>query len=313
MSLWWASGSAGRRSPDDLPKPDSRSSVSKPSSSAGSARIGRACPARWRFAPRTFWPKRRGSTVSRDGLTPYRTGPWWPNASGSKPPTTGTTRRAVERFTSKGGHFVRGRGRLVGPGLVSVDEQTYRARTGVVLAAGSTAVVPPVEGLVDTPYWTNRQLFSAKELPDSLLVLGGGSIGLETAQALNRFGVEVHVVEAAERLLTAEEPETSALMREVLSGDGVTIHCGVPAVAVEHDGRFTMTLSNGIVSSPMNCWSVQVGAHNFERWVWRPSDWTPRHPRSRPMKGCAQDKACGRWGTLPNTVDSRTWRCTRPM
>ena len=152
---------------------------------------------------------------------------------------------AVERFTRKGGHFVRGRGRLVGPGLVSVDEQTYRARVGVVLAAGSTAVVPPVEGLVDTPYWTNRQLFSAKELPDSLLVLGGGSIGLETAQALNRFGVEVHVVEAAERLLTAEEPETSALMREVLSGDGVTIHCGVPAVAVEHDGRFTMTLSNG--------------------------------------------------------------------
>lgn len=151
---------------------------------------------------------------------------------------------AVKRFTDKGGRFVRGRGRLTGPREVAVDDQTFRVRRGVVLGTGSTAVVPPVDGLIGTPYWTNRQLLSAKALPDSLIVLGGGAVGLELAQALNRFGVEVHVVESADRLLIHEEPETSTLIEEVLDHDGVTVHCGGSAVAVEYDGRFTVTLSD---------------------------------------------------------------------
>ena len=151
---------------------------------------------------------------------------------------------AVKRFTDKGGTFVRGRGKLTGPDEVTVDDRVYRARRGVVLGAGAAAVVPPVDGLADTPYWTNRQLLSAKELPDSLLVLGGGAVGLELAQALNRFGVEVHVVEAADRLLAGEEPETSKLLTEVLQADGVTVHRGASATAVDYDGRFTVTLAD---------------------------------------------------------------------
>src|SRR5690242_8054106 len=78
---------------------------------------------------------------------------------------------AVERFTKKGGRFVRGFGRLAGPGRVEVDDQVFVARRAVVVGAGTAPVIPPVEGLAGTPYWTNREAIEAAELPDSLIVL----------------------------------------------------------------------------------------------------------------------------------------------
>jgi pyruvate/2-oxoglutarate dehydrogenase complex dihydrolipoamide dehydrogenase (E3) component len=149
---------------------------------------------------------------------------------------------AVDRFTGKGGRFVRGRGRLAGAGTVEVDGETYQTRRGVVLAAGTVPVIPPVAGLSDTPYWTNREAIEAKALPGSLLVLGGGAVGLELAQAYARFGVAVTVVEALDRLLPVEEPESSALVRAALEADGITVHTGTRAAAVGHDGdQFTVT------------------------------------------------------------------------
>jgi pyruvate/2-oxoglutarate dehydrogenase complex dihydrolipoamide dehydrogenase (E3) component len=149
---------------------------------------------------------------------------------------------AVDRFTGKGGRFVRGRGRLAGAGTVEVDGETYQTRRGVVLAAGTVPVIPPVAGLSDTPYWTNREAIEAKVLPGSLLVLGGGAVGLELAQAYARFGVAVTVVEALDRLLPVEEPESSALVRAALEADGITVHTGTRAAAVGHDGdQFTVT------------------------------------------------------------------------
>jgi len=151
---------------------------------------------------------------------------------------------AVKRFTDKGGRFVRGWATLTGPGEVDVDGTGFRARDGVVLATGSAPVVPPIDGLAGTPYWTNRQLIEAETLPDSLLVLGGGAIGLELAQALGRFGVEVHIVEASDRVISGEEPESSQLIEEILHSDGITVHLNATATAVEHDGRFTLTTSD---------------------------------------------------------------------
>lgn len=153
---------------------------------------------------------------------------------------------AVDRFTGKGGVFVRGRGRLAGPGRVDIDGTTYEASRGVVLATGSVPVVPPIEGLAETPYWTNRDAVKATVVPESLLVLGGGAVGVELAQAYARFGSAVTVVEAMDRLLPGDEPEASGVLRTALEGDGVTIRTGSRAERVSHtDGRFTVGLGDG--------------------------------------------------------------------
>ncbi|AOT58952.1 MULTISPECIES: dihydrolipoyl dehydrogenase family protein [Streptomyces] len=153
---------------------------------------------------------------------------------------------AVERFTGKGGRFLRGRARLTGPRRVEVEGRTYTARRGVVLATGSRPRVPPVPGLADVPYWTNRDAVSAKEAPPSLLVLGGGPIGAELAQAYARFGTAVTLVEAADRLLSAEEPEAAELVAGVLGREGVDVRAGARATAVRHEGgEFRLTLEGG--------------------------------------------------------------------
>jgi pyruvate/2-oxoglutarate dehydrogenase complex dihydrolipoamide dehydrogenase (E3) component len=153
---------------------------------------------------------------------------------------------AVDRFTGKGGRFVRGFGRLVGPGAVEVQGDVYEAGRGVVVSVGTAPVVPPIDGLAGTPYWTNREAIEATEVPTSLLVLGGGAIGVELAQVFARFGSQVSVIEGSPRLLPMEEPESSVLARTALEGDGVRIHTGVHAQRVAHDGaEFTVTLDDG--------------------------------------------------------------------
>ncbi|MEU4552883.1 dihydrolipoyl dehydrogenase family protein [Micromonospora violae] len=154
---------------------------------------------------------------------------------------------AAERFIGKGGRLVRGSGRLDGPRRVRVGDQVFEARHGVVLGTGTRPSVPPIDGLADTPYWTNHQAIEVEELPDSLLVLGGGAIGLELAQVFVRFGVRVTVVEALDRVLAVEEPEASEVAAAALRADGVEIHTGVRAERVEHDGtRFTLHGGGGV-------------------------------------------------------------------
>jgi pyruvate/2-oxoglutarate dehydrogenase complex dihydrolipoamide dehydrogenase (E3) component len=153
---------------------------------------------------------------------------------------------AVDRFTGKGGRFVRGFGRLAGPGRVEVDDQIFEARRGVVLGVGTAPSVPPIDGLAGTPYWTNREAIEATEVPGSLLILGGGGIGLELSQVYARFGAQVTVVEALDRLLAVEEPESSALAAKALAGDGITVRTGAQVSRVAHDGQqFAVTLADG--------------------------------------------------------------------
>jgi pyruvate/2-oxoglutarate dehydrogenase complex dihydrolipoamide dehydrogenase (E3) component len=153
---------------------------------------------------------------------------------------------AVERFTGKGGRFVRGFGRLAGPGRVEVDDRTFQAGRAVVIGTGTAPAVPPIDGLAGTPYWTNREAVEVEELPDSLVVLGGGAIGLELAQVFARFGVSVSVVEALDRLLAMEEPESSELAAKALAGDEIAVRTGARAARVDYDGQqFTLTLDDG--------------------------------------------------------------------
>jgi pyruvate/2-oxoglutarate dehydrogenase complex dihydrolipoamide dehydrogenase (E3) component len=152
---------------------------------------------------------------------------------------------AVDRFTGKGGHFVRGYGTVVGPGLVAAGDAVFRASRGIVLATGTAASIPPIDGLAGTPYWTNREAVECETLPESLVVLGGGAIGLELAQVFARFGVRVTVVEALDRLLAMEEPEASSLAASALEADGVTIRTGAKVDRVAHSEAAGFTISYG--------------------------------------------------------------------
>ncbi|MEV6842194.1 NAD(P)/FAD-dependent oxidoreductase [Actinoplanes sp. NPDC051411] len=153
---------------------------------------------------------------------------------------------AVDRFEAKGGRFVRGTGEIVGAGSVRVGQQTYAATRALVIATGTRAVVPSVEGLAGTPYWTNREAVEAAALPKSLLVLGGGAIGCEFAQVFARFGVSVTIIEGSGRVLAMEEPESSEVAARALRADGVRILGGVRAAQVSHDGaEFSVRLSDG--------------------------------------------------------------------
>jgi pyruvate/2-oxoglutarate dehydrogenase complex dihydrolipoamide dehydrogenase (E3) component len=152
---------------------------------------------------------------------------------------------AVDRFVGKGGTFVRGRGRLVSADSVAVGDRQFVARRGVVVATGTTAAIPPIPGLSETPYWTNRDAVEAKELPRSIIVLGGGAIGAELAQVYARFDVATTIVEAADRLLPLEEPRAGELIGDVFATEGIEVVTGVGATRVDHDGRFTVTLADG--------------------------------------------------------------------
>lgn len=149
---------------------------------------------------------------------------------------------AVDRLLKANVTFVRGRGRIVADRTVEVDGERYVASRGVVLNTGTTPAVPPIDGLADTPFWTNREAISATAAPSSLVVIGGGAIGLELAQAFSRFGTDVVVLEVAPRILGPEEPEASALLTDVLTAEGLTVHAGVSIDGVAHDGdRFHVT------------------------------------------------------------------------
>jgi pyruvate/2-oxoglutarate dehydrogenase complex dihydrolipoamide dehydrogenase (E3) component len=160
---------------------------------------------------------------------------------------------AVDRLAARGVRFLRGTGRLTGPDEVTVEdgdgrgETEIKARRAIVLAIGSEPSVPPIPGLSRTPYWTNREAIEATEAPASLLVLGGGAIGLELGQALNRFGTAVTIVEALPRLLSREEPEAHELLLRVLGEEGMEIYTNARVQQVEYDERtgFTMYCERG--------------------------------------------------------------------
>ncbi len=142
---------------------------------------------------------------------------------------------AVKRLEESGARFHRGRGVLDGPGRVRIDDTTYVARKGVVLNTGTRPTAPPIDGLEGTPYWTNRDAVAVAELPASLVVLGGGPIGCEFAQVFGRFGVDVTVVEVADRLVAIEEPEASEALEKAFAEEGITVLVGASVDSVTND------------------------------------------------------------------------------
>jgi pyruvate/2-oxoglutarate dehydrogenase complex dihydrolipoamide dehydrogenase (E3) component len=159
---------------------------------------------------------------------------------------------AVDRFTGRGGHFIRGRGRITGRGEVTVDTadgpRVLHTRRGIVVNTGTEPAVPSILGLAGTPYWTNREAIETEQVPESLIVLGGGAVGAELAQVFARFGARVTVVEAGPRLVPVEEPEAGDLLAGVFEREGIVVRTGARAERVSHDGsQFTVSLAGGQV------------------------------------------------------------------
>jgi len=174
-----------------------------------------------------------------------------PGLGGGRGPGPGRGHRLlVDRFTSKGGHFVRGRGRITGHGEVTVHSaegpRVFLARRAVLVNTGTEPAIPPVPGLAETQYWTNREAIETGQVPRSLIVLGGGAVGAELAQVFARFGTRVTVVEAMDRLLPMEEPEAGELLETVFTRDGIAVRTGTAADRVSDDGwEFTVELADG--------------------------------------------------------------------
>ena len=153
---------------------------------------------------------------------------------------------AADRFTGKGGQLFRGYGRITAPGEVTVGGEVLRARRGIIIGTGTAPAIPPIPGLAGTPFWTNHEAIEAEQVPQSIVMLGGGAISAELAQVFARFGARVTIVEALGQLLPAEEPESGALVAEVFGRDGIAVHTGARGERINHDGDdFTVSLSGG--------------------------------------------------------------------
>ena len=149
-----------------------------------------------------------------------------------------------ERFEGLGVRVIRGWAKFVSPREMSVGDHVIRARR-IVLATGSRPVVPPIPGLDDVPYLTTETLWDLRDRPGHLVILGGGPIGIEMAQAHRRLGAEVTVIEAG-RALGREDAEAAGLVLDSLRAEGVTLHEGAGAAAVSGAaGQITVELDDG--------------------------------------------------------------------
>ncbi len=141
---------------------------------------------------------------------------------------------------------IRGYGKLDGGKQVRVGDDLIKARKAVVIAVGSGALLPPIPGLKEAKPWTNREITTAKSAPESLVILGGGVVGAEMAQAWSTLGSKISLIEALPRILPRVEPFASEQVTEALKEQGVDVYTGTKATEVSRDdGQVTVTLENG--------------------------------------------------------------------
>jgi pyruvate/2-oxoglutarate dehydrogenase complex dihydrolipoamide dehydrogenase (E3) component len=153
---------------------------------------------------------------------------------------------AVGWLDDKGIELVRGEGRIAGQGRVAVGAAVHETER-IVVATGSSPVIPPIDGLRELDgVWTNREATEFKELPGSLVVLGGGPVGVELAQAFHRFGSDVTLVEGESVLLPREPSAVGEAVASALSEEGIALRLGEHASsAARADGRFVLRFDGG--------------------------------------------------------------------
>jgi pyruvate/2-oxoglutarate dehydrogenase complex dihydrolipoamide dehydrogenase (E3) component len=152
----------------------------------------------------------------------------------------------VPWLEERGIHLVRGWGRLAGERRVAVGDEILEARRAVILAGGTRSALPAIDGLVEADPWTNREATTVTKIPESLIVIGGGVVGVEMSQAFRSLGARVTLVEGDRGLLPREEDFVRDQLRAALKEQGVDVREGQRAVAVRRvDGVVTVTLGDG--------------------------------------------------------------------
>jgi pyruvate/2-oxoglutarate dehydrogenase complex dihydrolipoamide dehydrogenase (E3) component len=150
---------------------------------------------------------------------------------------------SIERFESLGVDVFLGEARFVSPHEIAVGDQTLRAKN-FVIAAGTRARIPPIEGILDVPFFTNETIFDElHKKPESMIVLGGGPIGCELGQAMGRLGVNTTIVQVHGQILPKEDPEVGDWMATLLAAEGVRVLCSSRAVRLSmRDGKVQLDL-----------------------------------------------------------------------
>jgi pyruvate/2-oxoglutarate dehydrogenase complex dihydrolipoamide dehydrogenase (E3) component len=192
----------------------------------------------WANPPQYPWER---ASKHRDFMINRPAGAPWPDDSSH-----------YKRLEAAGATCYRGTARIVGHGRVEVrhDEAVHELHgRNVIVAVGSYSKVPPVPGLEAIDTWTNRQATLARELPKSLVVLGGGPTGCEMAQVYARFGVPTTIVQSGDRLAPTDHPRNSATVADALRESGVDVRLGVRAVgaraAAGRDRAHVIDLDDG--------------------------------------------------------------------
>jgi pyruvate/2-oxoglutarate dehydrogenase complex dihydrolipoamide dehydrogenase (E3) component len=144
--------------------------------------------------------------------------------------------KQVKEYEDEGVSVFKGEGSLLGPNEVAVGDETIETER-IVIATGSDSLIPPIDGLEQAGYWSNREATTLKKVPASVTVLGGGPVGVELAQMLRRFGSEVHLLEAAQRLLSREDERVSELLLEALKEDDIDVRLDSKVTAVSTTGN----------------------------------------------------------------------------
>ena len=157
-----------------------------------------------------------------------------------------TDRNAIGWLSDRNIALLRGTGRLAGPGVVEVDGARHTAEH-VVLANGADPVIPPIAGLRELDgVWTNREATAMTAVPRRLLVIGGGPVGVELAQAVRRFGGEVALVEGAAQVCAHEAPPLGDALGEALRRDGIELYLSTHVTAARRDGEdYVLALDDG--------------------------------------------------------------------
>lgn len=150
-----------------------------------------------------------------------------------------------QRLGKAGVTLVRAEATFSAERTIRANGQSFQAPL-VVINTGESPVIPPIEGLANTPFLTARNFWDLRELPARTLVLGGGYVGVELAQGLARLGSETHLIEREDRLISGEEPEVSEVMAEALRHDGLHLHLETQVEQVAYEGKtFKLSLDSG--------------------------------------------------------------------
>ncbi|HEY2007109.1 MAG TPA: NAD(P)/FAD-dependent oxidoreductase, partial [Solirubrobacteraceae bacterium] len=151
----------------------------------------------------------------------------------------------VKGYEDRGVTVVKGDGRITGRGRLEIDGNPFSAEQ-ILITTGSDPVIPPIEGLAEAGYWTNREATALHAIPSSAVIIGGGPVGIELAQFLHRFGTAVTVVQGAPRLVPREDARVCDLLTEAMREAGIDVRLDAQAVSVRREGEErVVTLEGG--------------------------------------------------------------------